>query len=573
MAPDAASPPGTYKRDILIALALFVAALVLRWVGIGWGLPNDIRNQSLHPDEPVIWMYAQQLDPGRGDFDPSFYQYPTLYLTALKVASSVVSTYAPAPTGPDSRSQWLSIGRDHLVGRWISAVSGAMLAWCLFCILRRRTNRFGAAMGALVVAISPALVVHSRFQTTDMLALLLMTLSLFWALELLPARCEEPETEHAPPAWRSAALAGAFAGLSAGTKYPNGLVLLAVLLACALAPNGKRWLCAAAACFAAAVAFIAATPGVITSWSKFSADFRYEMAHSASGHGLVFAETPSGFIYHLANLATGMGAFALILCVIGLLTACLQRHRWALVLVAFALAFYVLIGRAEVKFLRYVFPLIPVLAIGFGWLMGYAHAQATLRWRAVVALGFFALAGLCGGGGLVSTLQMTIWMVNEDLRDTVARRFHALAGRDVTVGLVSDPWFYTPPFYPDTALPRSVPFEQRHALMLQSQRPKVARFVPADFAQRLDWDTRLLTESQPDYVVITSFEANDVARLVGRPARDPVISALTERARQFRDELERRYRLDAVYGTDAPAVHDLMYIRPTIWVWKKKTSS
>ena len=88
MAPDAASPPGTYKRDILIALALFVAALVLRWVGIGWGLPNDIRNQSLHPDEPVIWMYAQQLDPGRGDFDPSFYQYPTLYLTALKVASS-----------------------------------------------------------------------------------------------------------------------------------------------------------------------------------------------------------------------------------------------------------------------------------------------------------------------------------------------------------------------------------------------------------------------------------------------------------------------------------------------------
>lgn len=572
MAPDAASPYGTRRRDLLIGFALFLASLILRGVGIGWGLPNDIRNQSLHPDEPVIWMYAQQLDPLRGDFDPSFYQYPTLYLTALKVASSVVSYYAPAPAqGPES--EWRMIGRDHLVGRWISALSGAMLAWCMYCVLRRRTNRFGAVLGAALLMIAPGLVVHSRFQTTDMLALLLMTLSLFWALELIPEENAEGEQSRSPLAVRSAALAGVFAGLSAGAKYPNALVLVAILVACILAPKGRRALCAAIACLCAVMTFVVATPGVLVSWAKFSADFRYEMIHSATGHGLVFAETPSGFIYHIANLATGLGVMALILGSIGLLVACFQRHRWAFALVAFAFVFYILIGRAEVKFLRYAFPLMPVLAIGFGWLMGFAHSQATLRWRAVVALGFFALAGLCGGGGLVSTLQMTVWMVREDLRDTIARRFKSLPGPAVTVGLVSDPWFYTPPFFPDTGLPRAVPFEQRHALMLQAKHPKVARYVPADPNQRLDWDIRLLTEIRPDYVVISSFEASDVARLLGRPIRDPNLSVLVARAKEFRDILAQRYRLDSVYGADAPAVHDLMYIRPTIWVWKKLPTS
>lgn len=573
MAPDAVSPHGTRRTNLLIGLALFFASLVLRAIGIGWGLPNDIRNQSLHPDEPVIWMYAQQLDPMHGDFDPNFYQYPTLYLTVLRLASSVVSAYVPTPRVQGSGSEWLLIGRDHLVGRWISTLSGALLSWCLYCILRRRTNRLGAVLGAALVAIAPALVVHSRFQTTDMLALLLMTVSLFWALELIPEKNAEAKESRGSPALWSAALAGAFAGLSAGTKYPNALVLVAVLAACVLAPKGRRGICAAIVCLSAVVAFVVATPGVLVSWAKFSADFRYEMIHSASGHGLVFAETPSGFIYHIANLATGLGVMALIMSSVGLFMACLQRHRWALALVAFALVFYVVIGRAEVKFLRYAFPLIPVLAIGFGWLMGFSHSQPTLRSRAVVALGFFALAGLCGGGGLLSTVQMTTWMMREDLRDTVARRFKALPGPSLTVGLVSDPWFYTPPFFPDTGLPRAVPFAQRHALMLAARHPRVERYVPADPDQRLDWDIRLLTELQPDYVIISSFEANDVARLIGRPLRDPNLAVLAARAKEFRDILAQRYRLDSVYGADAPAVHDLMYVRPTIWVWKKLPTS
>ena len=557
--PESLTPSSSWGGRL--AAGLFLFALALRLLGIGWGLPNALHNQSYHPDEFVIWTYSQQIEPAKLKFDPGFYNYGTLYLTTLNVASSVVGAYF---RGAEGESPWLAIGRAHLAGRVLSALCGAGTVLLVFLILRRRTNLFGAALGAAVLAVAPGHVVHSRFQTVDVMATFLLAGALFFALELLV-----PEAERRLSDSRLVVLSGVLAGLSAGTKYTGILALLALFAALALARRAGALRQGATGTVAALVAFVVATPGAVLNFGNFLKDVRYEMLHTGSGHGLVFLAYPSGFITHVVNLFIGMGALLTLLGVAGLVGGAWRRRQGALVLLAFAVPYYVLIGRAEVMFMRYTFPLMVVLAVGFGCLLGWAHTRR--GWRmALVALGIVGVGGLDGGGAYGSA-TMTAWMMGEDPRDAAARELLAEAkkGSLASVGVPSDPWFYTPPLYPDTGLPRSVPFEARERARKQAVRPTVIQHVDAAGA-REDWDVRLLLEDKPDAVTFSSFEWNDPARLAGVKDLEPGVASLVARAAVFRRVLEHSYRLDRIYGYPTVPVHDLQYIRPTVWVWKRK---
>lgn len=547
------------KSGAVWGLAIFALALVIRLIGIGWGLPNEIRNQSLHPDEPVIWTYSQQIEPAKGDFDPGFYNYGTFYLTVLRVATDVVRAYAGSAPNPTPTQYWQEMGRYHLAGRVVSALAGAFMAWTVFAILRRRTSLLGAIAGGVACSLAPGLVIHSRFQTVDVLAACFLALSLFYSLRLIPGGEEDPDMS-----LKWAALAGLFAGLSAGTKYTGFLALLTLFVAILAQPKGQRLKLAAIGIGIALSAFFLTTPGALTNTSKFIDDTRYEIQHTATGHGLVFVGTSPGFLYHFGNLSAGMGVILFLTGGAGLTGGLIRRKMWIVALVAFALVYYVLIGRAEVKFFRYVIPLIPVLSVGFGWLIGQAQRNPDLRWRWLVVLGIIGV-----GGALSQTAINTYWMASQDPRDQAAVAFKTKTPES-SVGVVSDPWFQTPPFYPDTALPRWVPPEQRDAARRASTNPRVVQHMPPDF-KPYDWDIRLLEEDKPDYVVYSSFEFNDVARIADLPNLDPGSRLIADRARGFMKKLREDYELQPSYGTDAPIIHDLMYIRPTIWIWKRKT--
>jgi hypothetical protein len=127
------------------------------------------------------------------------------------------------------------------------------------------------------------------------------------------------------------------------------------------------------------------------------------------------------------------------------------------------------------------------------------------------------------------------------------------------VGLVSDPWFYTPALYPEVGLGPWAPLGARIAAMARSERPRVVRYLPPDPRERRDWDIRLLEEVQPELVVFSSFEAYDAFRL-------KVPEAL-----RFYEKLERDYRLERMVGGPASRVHDLAYVRPEVFVWVRKT--
>ncbi|MCH7903936.1 MAG: glycosyltransferase family 39 protein [Armatimonadetes bacterium] len=564
------------RTTLLIGLGVFAVALALRLVGIGWGAPNDIRNHSLHPDEQVITLYSQQIDPTRLDFTPGFYNYGTLYLTSVRIAGDLALTYGGEIAGEGPAAVNAAFARIQMAGRVISAIAGAATAWFVFLILAGRVNLLGAILGSLAMAFAPGHVMHSRFQTPDVFATFLLVVSLYFALRLLPV--QEEESIQSRLFVRYGVLAGVFAGLSAGAKYTGILALIALAVACALSTDKVRWKTLALGAGAALVTFVVTTPGVLLESQRFFADFRYEMLHTSTGHGLVFAGTPSGFIFHLQNLSVAFGFVLLLVGAFGLGRAVFRRHAWAIALVAFALAYYILIGRAEVKFVRYVFPLIPVLCIGVGWLAGRAHISPSQPIKhGVVFLAILGVGGV-GGGGLTLAVNTTILMTQEDVRDAFAREIMELLEDGESVGFVSDPWFYSIPLFPDSAAMR--PFDPRESSMFSDSKNPLLLYVPDNPDERFSWDVRLLTELEPTYVVYSSFEFADLARLMKEPSPPTEYKIQIERAKEFMDILSTHYEPLEVRGDDAVSsftfpdgttLHDLMYVRPTLWLWKRKT--
>lgn len=559
-----------------LPLILFVVALGIRLLGIGWGLPNEKHISSLHPDEGLIWQNAQAIEPTHLKFTPGFYNYGTLYLTTLKIASDMTSAYTGGFDPKKPETVYAFMGRSELAGRLINAFAGAGMALVVFLMLRRLTNDFGAMFGGLLIAIAPAHVVHSRFQTVDILAAFLLTVSAFYALQFVNREGETPKRSD----MKLAILSGVFAGLSGSTKY-TGILCLVTIFVVLFMTRRPSWLkLSAVALGSAFLAFVITTPGVLLDSQKFITAFLFEMKHTSEGHGLIFEGTSSGFIYHLANLFVGVGMILSLCGLAGLGAGAYKKHAWAIGLLAFFLLYYIVIGRAEVKFIRYTFPLYLGLGIGFGWLIGRAQEKAG-KWRFLVALGILGLGGF-EAGGLRGTAIYTAWMSAPDPREQAG---DYLRDKNV-VGLATDPWFYTPTIHPELGnrmvyqegmpYPVQASYELFDPLTMAMERPKIDRYAPVsidglrDVKKRTDWDIRLLTEDKPDYVVYSTFETSGLDRLSHEKDPSPVAKAMVEQSQAFMAQLKKDYEFDRQYGPGEEMIHDMMYVQPSLWIWKRK---
>ncbi len=568
-----------------VGLGLFIVAFVIRLLGIGWGLPNGERHHSLHPDEEIVWMNSQQIEPARFDFTPGFYNYGTLFLTIARVTSDVVMAYTGGVNESGSNAPEV-LGRVIKGGRIVSALAGAGLAWVGFLILYRRTHIVGAISSGAVLALAPGLVVHSRFMTVDVFATFLLALAVYWASKMIPIEGEKSDLQ------KCIIFSGIFTGLCAGTKYTGLLVFLipAITLGYVWFENREtkvaKLMLILFAC--TSFSFFVSTPGMLLESSIFWKDFTYELAHTATGHGIVFAGLPTGPLTQLPNLFMGVGILTGMMGVYGLIAYSFKfsKERTALApllvssIVVFAILL-VLIGRAEVKFLRYTFPLMVFVAIGFGVILGESHGSKSKWGRAVVAFGILSLGGV--GGGMVYDLTVTGWMTGMDSQAEMAKVIRESEVK--SVGLVSDPWFYTPTLYPEA---NSGPYrgpKYRFEAMMSAQNPQVLRYLPADYKERQDWDVRLLTEMKPESVVFSSFELEGYDRLATNGNIPDGFVDSVNRYRAFVKQLESEYEPYAIVGGGISGggknagiglhpyqtVHDMMYIRPILYLWKRKT--
>lgn len=555
-----------WKDPILLIVVL---AFAYRLIGVGWGLPNDIRAISLHPDEQVNLIFARQIIPGQLKFTPGVYNYGTLYFTFLRFLSDVVGVYA---NGFDAQGQLTPGGMAavHLVARVFNCLFGAITCGLVFAIGRRFLTSVGATFAAIACLVAPALVVHSRFQTVDAMATMFVVASLYWCIRALDA---------SEPLRRAALWAGVFAGLSAGTKYVGFVAVMALIPAILLRANAgaeaegaqkSGWSNLGLAILACVGAFVVTTPGALLDREAFIRDFTFELNHSKEGHGIVFAQTAPAFLFHLGNLWQGFSLIGLLAGLYALVRGSLLKSAQVIVIAVYFVLLYAAVSGGQIKFMRYILPTIPALALGVGYVVDLMRAKSELGRKVGIVLGL----AVCGGldkSGFVSSGTMTVQMLAADPRD--------LAGRYLKdkseVGLVSDPWFWSASVHPEMPMTRMFGPKRLLELWAGWTSPKVVRYMLENPAERYDWDKRLITELKPEYITFSSFEYAAVQRIADSKQGSDVEKLFASRYLEFVDELGKTYEIVPGAWDDGIGhrlmVEDMEYIHPRVTIWKRKT--
>jgi len=473
----AAEPPRPSRFPVtaLLPVAIVLLAAALRLVGLHWGLPDRRHFFSYHPDEIFLLMPSVQ-SFAHGDWNPHFFNYGSLYLYLVgipAVLSGVVHAASLAPL--------------YLLGRTITAVLGIGTVAALYLALRRE-DRSLALVSALLLAVLPLHVINSHYATVDVPATFFLVLAFAFALRSAQK-----------PSLVTGLCAGLFVGLGAATKYNAGLFLVPVLLAPLLAPPRQwrtSWL--GSVLLGAAVGFTLGCPYFWT--PDFRRGLLFEAQHMREGGTFAFTNAGAGWVYHLLHgLPVALSLPLLVAVVLGIYVAFRLPSRAVRLSLLWVILYLFVIGFAKEWFIRYLLPLTPFLAVlagsGLLWLWRAPRAKALRAAGAAVGL---AVVGLT----LLYTWGQTQLLTGEDPRDrawsSVGPVVMLSRGR-VAVGLVSAPWFYSPPVAPYNAGEAT----RRYFDELMRETHTVVT---------TGWDPAVLRAARPELFFLSDLESRDLLR-------------------------------------------------------------
>ena len=552
------SPRQTTDFGRLAALGVLSLALLLRLWGIGWALPNATRYFSYHPDESVVTMASLSVNPVLLKLDPHFYSYGTLSLFLNSLAIQAAHALGLAANGPVAGVPGAG---ELLAARMVTALLGAATCGFIYGTGRVLRGRVCGLVAAALYAVAPLAVQHGHWATVDVPATFWIAGALYFAV-----RVASNESRAADFVW-----CGVFAGLAAATKYNGGLVLLAGLAALVVRRENRRPANVLKLCGAAAVAFVVGCPTILLNpYDLVTKGILFEGTHVARGGDLAFAGTASGFWFHVAvNLAWGLGPPLTGIALVAFAAALRRRASGDLVLLAFAIPYYVLIGMAQIKFARYTLPLFPPMLLFVGALTAeiraYAARSRAPSVRVATLAGGAALAAAATYAlGFAAALDQT--MTLPDTRDRAAAYLRAQG--ILTVGVPTGPWFYSPtlePFLdsPFPPVPRTALGSSTGAALLPTVRND-------------DWDSALLAATAPDAVAISEYEYADAQRLRLTDAR-AYLSAVS-RAYPHRIVFSQPMQvfglsftgMDESGGLPVQHLpHDMLYANPAVVVYTK----
>lgn len=298
---------GARRRSAwLVPAGLYIFAVAVNLVGIGWGLPGQgrallppappggiaeeadrswsavqdpARNLNLgapdpdqaetpartlrrfrlytaDPDEVLTTIALARLNPLAGRWDPGITQYGGFFLyplgVGLKLASMAgIITLRGDPSFYMAHPE--AMGRIFLAGRILIVLVGALAIPLLWVIARPLYGSQVAALAAAIGAVAPAWIVYSH----------ILKPWAYGAPFALAALVAGRRLIAGPRPGRDALLAGALAGFAAGAVLVYGPVILAAWIGITLRREGsalRRLAWAAAAAGAAAIVVLAVQP-------------------------------------------------------------------------------------------------------------------------------------------------------------------------------------------------------------------------------------------------------------------------------------------------------------------------
>ena len=363
----------------LIPIGLTATAAALRFWAISWGAPGRI---DLHPDETEHVM-SHALAISFADPDPHFLNYPSLLIYLIALANGALTRLGAVTAA------WQS----YVAARGIVAAFGALTAPAAFWLGRELGGSLlGAAIGGLWVTLLPLHVWESHFAVTDVVMTFWIVITLAASVRLLRDGSR-----------RAYVFVGVALGLAVASKYTAALVAISPLAATLLAPraaaDSARNLFALAV--AALVACFVATPFSFLHFSQLRAAMAQEYEHVHSLH-YGFSLPAVGWQYHkyvyelFAGFPFSLGVALYASVAAGTAHALLRPRRETLVVLAFVVPFFVILGHWTFTPLRYMLPVLVVGAVFAGlwqasWLeSGQPWRRASAAVAAVLTLAYTA---------------------------------------------------------------------------------------------------------------------------------------------------------------------------------------
>jgi hypothetical protein len=359
---------------IRIALITILAlGLVLRLSALFFGLP-----QQLDPDERLSIMAAGRMLGGDRLLDPQWYGWPGYTLHTLLAFSFAAFAALQLALGQFETLRDLEAlfynAPDALfvIGRLWGAISGTLCILATYMLAKRVLPRAWALAAATLVALSPTMLELSMLTRPDMLQILFMLLVMIFAIDA----AEDPSARQ-----RNFLLAGICLGLATASKYPGAVAVLAILIAVSLEHGitiRERAISLGIAAGASVASVFISAPYLVLNLSGVLRDLANE------GREFHLSATSPGFIdalwQYLTNaLPHGTSAPVTWLGYAGLLALFFGPRRHAIVIPSVFLGYLLFISVLNLYWERWVLPLIPLVAIGFVYIIFNVSERLSAR--------------------------------------------------------------------------------------------------------------------------------------------------------------------------------------------------
>ena len=302
----------------------------------------------------------------------------------------------------------------HLTLRLVSGASSIGTLLIVFRLTVRLSDRATALAATFFLAIAYLPVREAHFGLVDSSLTLLIAGTVLLLIESLDR----------PRSLLLLAYAGVVAGAATSIKYNAGALIIVALITSTLRSRRYGWKAALAGlglwAFAFGATAVAGTPYALIDFGTFARDVSLQVARLSEGHGVRLV---NGWSHNLLfSLTDGLGVPLLWTGSAGIPVMFARDWQRALIVWAYPLTYFVVIGGGHTGFVRYSLPMVPFITIGAAFAIR-ALAQVVTRSREP--------AGALGGRRGCSAPGCSVPDDRRDLRPADGEAGHPTRGRGV----------------------------------------------------------------------------------------------------------------------------------------------
>ncbi|MBQ0105154.1 MAG: phospholipid carrier-dependent glycosyltransferase [Armatimonadetes bacterium] len=550
------------KLFLYISFALIIIlSAYLNFTGYRWGLPCPEHLYSYHPDEGINMGGAIRIFAG--EKVPGFYNYSSLYFYIVSYVLSTASAWGILNIGESLTPDNLTV--MYACGRITSIIFSVLSVGLCFMTGYRLKGIKAAVFAGVLFALCPIFVMHSKFIAVDVTVGFFVILTIFITTFIkIPEKGSPFSEENRKTFLVPLLLAGITSGLAMGVKY-NGIEVFAVPTAYLIIILFQKKISIKDAILSlifsglcAVLVFLITTPGIFLDTHNFIKDFTYELNHIKTGHGDEFVNTGIGFFYTFReNMISGMGFLFSCVSAISVIVCLFIKNRYIKSISIFALIYYISISMGNVRFARYIIPLLSSFSLLAAYIMAEFWNRKSYLTKAVTLILFLLMIYSNIGDSMFYNHCFT----EKEYRDCIYESMLKYR-KGASVGFPTVPWYYTPPFLKETSVMRS----QRYEFAKECK--EFTLFCQKE--EKDEWNSEYLKSTLPDFVIVSSIESYHKKRL-NDPKYNEYINVLYDNYLKNITPVYGQNLCHQILLLSKPFIpRDMAYMQPSYTIWIRK---